>query len=120
MFYLNLDENNYLLSISTTEASGAPTIESIDEYDLSELRLMAYRYEDGRLVFDAERFEQLTKAQEEIEHKAYLDRLAPSETDLAVVELAGLMADNTARLDDQDAALCELAALIAEMKGGDV
>lgn len=37
----------------------------------------------------------------------------PSETDLALVELAALESENAARLDEQDAALVELAALIA-------
>lgn len=119
MYYLNLDADNYLLSISEID-NGGTAIESIEGYDLSGFRLVAYRYEDGELIFDAERFERLTKAQEEIEHRAYLARIAPNETDLAIVELAGLAADNAARLDEQDAALCELAGMIAEMKGGDI
>ena len=52
------------------------------------------------------------RTQEEIDAD-YIEPVSqPSETDIALVELAELEAENAARLDEQDAALVELAALI--------
>lgn len=52
------------------------------------------------------------RTQEEIDADYVEPVPQPSETDIALVELAGLEAENAARLDEQDAALVELAALI--------
>lgn len=119
MYYLNLDDDNYLLSINELD-DGNPSIESIEEYDFSGVRLPAYRYEDGQLIFDQERYEQLSKHQEELEEEAYIQSIAPTDAELAAVELAEITSENAARLDEQDAALCELAAMLAELVGGDV
>lgn len=52
------------------------------------------------------------RTQEEIDAD-YVEPISqPSETDVALVELAALEAENATRLDEQDAALVELAALI--------
>lgn len=64
MYYLNLDDNDYLLSISTTEISG-PTINSLDGFDFSGYRINAYKYQDGRIVLDEQKLTELTKAEEE-------------------------------------------------------
>ena len=111
MYYANLDENNYVLSVNTVD-NGDPPLESIDEYDFSGYRIMAYRYEDGKLMFDENHYNQLIKEQKDREEKAYLQSLAPSEADLAAVELAEIVAE-------QEAALCELAGLVASLVGGD-
>ena len=62
-----------------------------------------YKYVDG---------EALERTQEEIDADYHEPVPQPSETDIALVELAALEAENATRLDEQDAALVELAALI--------
>ena len=62
-----------------------------------------YKYVDG---------EALERTQEEIDADYHEPVPQPSETDIALVELAALESENAARLDEQDAALVELAALI--------
>ena len=62
-----------------------------------------YKYVDGK-VFE--------RTQEEIDADYHEPVPQPSETDIALVELAALEAENATRLDEQDAALVELAALI--------
>ena len=52
------------------------------------------------------------RTQEEIDADYVEPVPQPSETDIALVELAALETENAARLDEQDAALVELAALI--------
>ena len=63
----------------------------------------AYKYIDGEI---------LERTQEEIDADYHEPVPQPSETDIALVELAALEAENATRLDEQDAALVELAALI--------
>lgn len=62
-----------------------------------------YKYVDG---------EALERTQEEIDADYHEPVPQPSETDIALVELAALESENAVRLDEQDAALVELAALI--------
>lgn len=62
-----------------------------------------YKYVDGEV---------LERTQEEIDADYHKPVPQPSETDIALVELAALESENAARLDEQDAALVELAALI--------
>ena len=62
-----------------------------------------YKYIDGEV---------LERNQEEIDADYHEPVPQPSETDIALVELAALESENAARLDEQDAALVELAALI--------
>ena len=52
------------------------------------------------------------RTQEEIDADYVEPVPQPSETDIALVELAALETENSTRLDEQDAALVELAALI--------
>lgn len=52
------------------------------------------------------------RTQEEMDVDYHEPIPEPSETDIALVELAALESENAARLDEQDAALVELAALI--------
>lgn len=63
-----------------------------------------YKYVDGKV---------LERSQEEIDADYHEPVPQPSETDIALVELAALESENATRLDEQDAALVELAALIA-------
>ena len=62
-----------------------------------------YKYVDDKV---------LERTQEEIDADYHEPVPQPSETDIALVELAALESENATRLDEQDAALVELAALI--------
>lgn len=62
-----------------------------------------YKYVDNEV---------LERTQEEIDADYHEPIPQPSETDIALVELAALESENAARLDEQDTALVELAALI--------
>lgn len=66
-----------------------------------------YRYKlvDGKVA---------ERTQEEMDADYVPPMPTVSETDEALAELASLAADNAARLDEQDAALVELAALLTE------
>ena len=76
--------------------------------DLMDARSVAiYKFIDGHV---------LNRTQEEMDAD-YVPQQPPapvvSETDEALIELAAVAAENTARLDEQDMALVELAALIS-------
>ena len=62
-----------------------------------------YKYVDGEVV---------ERSAAEIDADYHEPIPKPSETDIALVELAALESENATRLDEQDAALVELAALI--------
>lgn len=66
-----------------------------------------YRYKlvDGKVA---------ERTQEEMDADYVPPMPTVSETDEALAELASLAAENAARLDEQDAALVELAALLTE------
>ena len=68
MYYLNLDEENYVLSVNEVDNGDTAADIDIEDYDLSGIRINAHRWENGVLMFDEARFEQL-KA-EEIEKEA--------------------------------------------------
>ena len=76
MYYLNLDNDGYVLSVFLSPLpEAAPGIESLDGYDLSGWRMLAHRYEDGALVLDEERLAELeAKAAEEIPEAHNLER----------------------------------------------
>lgn len=57
MYYLNLDENNYLLSVSSVGVG--ISIESLDGYDLSGSRINAYRWNGQTLELDEERLAEI-------------------------------------------------------------
>lgn len=58
MIFLNLDENNYLLSIATV-GGGVEVNIDLSEYDLSGDRILAHKWENGTLVFDEERYKEI-------------------------------------------------------------
>lgn len=68
---------------------------------------VVYRYKlvDGKVA---------ERTQEEMDADNVPPMPTVSETDEALAELASLAAENAARLDEQDAALVELAALLTE------
>ena len=69
MFYLNLDENNYLLSVATV-GGGIKAEIDLTNYDLSGSRIRAYKWENDILTFDADRYAEIEaekQAQQESE-----------------------------------------------------
>ena len=58
MFYLNLDENNYLLSVATV-GGGVEAEIDLANYDLSGGRIRAYKWENDTLIFDAAKFAEI-------------------------------------------------------------
>lgn len=61
MIYLNLDENNYLLSVASVGA-GVPADIDLSEYDLTGQRIRAHKWENETLIFDADRLAELEEA----------------------------------------------------------
>lgn len=55
MYYLNLDENNYLLSIASV-GGGVKADINLSDYDFSGVRINAYKWENAMLTFDEDRF----------------------------------------------------------------
>lgn len=60
IYYLNLDENNYLLSIATI-GEGVKAEINLDKFDLSGDRISAHKWENDTLLFDAERYAEIKK-----------------------------------------------------------
>lgn len=86
MYYLNLDENNYLLSIAEF-GGGIEADIDLANYDFSGVRLNAYKWESENLMFDREKFDALEAerlAQEELEkeHVSNEERIADLEAAL--------------------------------------
>lgn len=61
--YLNIDENNYLLSVATV-GNGIEADFDIAEYDLTGDRIRAHKWENGVLVFDAEKYAEIEAEKE--------------------------------------------------------
>lgn len=97
MYYLNLDKNGYLLSISTV-GSGI-SIESLDGLDLSGSHINAYRWDGEKLVLDGARLAELIQeeeqeAKEETRQELFVELRA---TDSVVIEaLESLFSATTA------------------------
>lgn len=58
IYYLNLDDNNYLLSIATV-GQGIKAEINLADYDLSGKRIRAHKWENSTLIFDADRFAEI-------------------------------------------------------------
>lgn len=54
-YYLNLNEENYLLSISEIGVGTEINI-NLADYDFSGDRINAFKFVDGELIFDEERY----------------------------------------------------------------
>lgn len=63
MYYLNLDKENYLLSVNKVDNGDTAADIDLGDYDLAGIRINAHKWDNGTLVFDEARFEQL-KAEE--------------------------------------------------------
>lgn len=59
-YFLNLDENNYLLSVASV-GGGIQADIDLTEYDLTGDRIRAYKWENNKLTFDSERYAEITK-----------------------------------------------------------
>lgn len=69
MVYLNLDENNYLLSVASVGGGVEANID-LSEYDLSGKRIRAHKWENDTLIFDADRYAELLEEETEEEATA--------------------------------------------------
>ena len=63
-YFLNVDENNYLLSVASV-GGGIQADIDLTEYDLTGDRITAYKWENDTLTFDAERYAEITKDTEQ-------------------------------------------------------
>lgn len=63
--FLNLDENNYLLSIASV-GKGIKADIDLSEYDLSGNRINAHKWENGVLVFDEEHYVEIEEKNAEM------------------------------------------------------
>lgn len=68
MIILNVDENNYLLSVASV-GGGIKADIDLDDYDLSGDRIRAHKWENNTLVFDADKYEEI-EAENEAEQAA--------------------------------------------------
>lgn len=66
MMYLNLDENNYLLSVASVGAGIEADID-LSKFDLTGDRIRAHKWNGKKLVFDADRYAEIEteKAEQE-------------------------------------------------------
>lgn len=104
MYYLNLDEDGYLLSVYTLGESDqgpadAPALETLDGLDLSGARIGTYKWDGEGLTLDEGRFAELqAEAEEQDKDSEYAGLLAQLRaTDGDIVDaLEGLLAAGTA------------------------
>ncbi len=64
MYYLNLDNEGRLLSVSTTPMADCPSIDSLDGYDFTGYRVGAYRWTGEALTLDEAKLAELESAAE--------------------------------------------------------
>lgn len=64
MIYLNVDENNYLLSVASV-GGGIETDIDISEYDLSGDRINAHKWENDTLIFDNAKYAEIEAEREQ-------------------------------------------------------
>ena len=64
MIYINIDENNYLLSVATIGGNIEAEID-LAEYDLSGNRIRAHKWNGETLTFDADRYAEIEAENEQ-------------------------------------------------------
>ena len=64
MIFLNIDENNYLLSVATV-GGGIEADIDLTQYDLTGDRIRAHKWEDNALSFDADRYAEIVAENEQ-------------------------------------------------------
>ena len=62
MIYLNIDENNYLLSVASV-GGGIETDIDLNNFDLTGDRINAHKYENGTLTFDENKYKEITESE---------------------------------------------------------
>ena len=62
-YFINIDENNYLLSIASV-GGGIEADIDLTEYDLTGDRIRAHKWENDTLIFDAERYAEIEAEKE--------------------------------------------------------
>lgn len=88
VIYLNLDADNYLLSVSKTN-TGGPSVKSLDGFDFSGHRIRAHRWDGEKLVLDETRLAELdAEATAKAEELAALLAAPTTDERLAAVEMA--------------------------------
>lgn len=80
MYKLNLDKDNYLLSVATV-GGGIEADIDLSEYDLTGNRIRAHKWDGENLVFDAERLAEIEAEEQKPEE-------IPEETPSVYDELA--------------------------------
>lgn len=86
MYYLNLDENNYLLSIASVGVGVEADID-LSEYDLTGDRIRAHKWDGENLIFDADRFAEI-EAEKEAEKEEQEEQQTPTGGNSVYDELA--------------------------------
>lgn len=69
MIYLNIDENNYLLSIAKV-GGGIEAEIDLTEYDLTGDRINAHKWENDTLIFDADKYAEIQAKKEAEQEQA--------------------------------------------------
>jgi hypothetical protein len=64
-YYLNIDENNYLLSIAKV-GGGIEAEIDLESLDLSGNRIRAYKWENDTLIFDEVRYAEIVAETESV------------------------------------------------------
>ena len=64
-YYLNLDDNNYLLSIATV-GNGIEANINLNEFDLSGNRIGAHKWDGKTLIFDADKHAEIIAEKETV------------------------------------------------------
>ena len=87
MIYLNLDENNYLLSVATV-GGGLQAEIDLSAFDLSGNRIRAHKWENDTLIFDADRLAEIeaeSEASAAMEQPTELEQLRADVDYIAVM-----------------------------------
>lgn len=102
MYYLNLSEDKYLLSVSSTPMPDCPAIESLEGFDFSGVRIGAYRWDGNKLVLDGDKLARLEEEQAAAEKARREDAARTAAS--AEVQAALIAAQiNTLSVDDDTA-----------------
>lgn len=67
IIYLNVDENNYLLSVAKV-GGGIEAEIDLENYDLNGDRIRAHKWENDTLIFDADKYAEI-QAEKEAEEE---------------------------------------------------
>ena len=87
MIYLNIDENNYLLSIAKV-GGGIEAEIDLAEYDLTGDRIRAHKWENDTLIFDADKYAEIQaekEAEQEQEQPTEIEQLRADVDYIAVM-----------------------------------